>query len=334
MSTAANKTMLVPVSGGTDTLTNFNQEQESYSNFKNAALSRVKFKDNTNGNAYEGSSNTFLFLSSDIFKHIDHLQNSYDIGELQDVRTALIEEIDYFTDIANKKGIDNSQTMLARYVLCTFSDEMIGTTYWGKDKSWANSSLLGHFYNETYGGDKFFKILEQLLRAPAKYLDLLELMYICLSLGFEGKYRIQNRGKMELDSIRESLFRQIKAMGIRESNNFYGAQKVSSTGNHLIYKTSYQIIAISIIVMVSLAYGVLTFSLANKEDDALVLFQTQYNKYVSEKANKNTSFMQESEEISVPLMREVNTDTEVLVPAMNEPVNAVEEPMVIKDLNE
>ena len=332
MSTAANKTMLVPVSSGTDTLTSFNQEQGSYSNFKNAALSRVKFKDNADSNIYEGTSNTFLFLSSDIFKHIDRIQNSYDIGELQDVRNSLIEDINFFADAANKKGIDNSQTMLARYVLCTFSDEMIGTTYWGKDKGWANSSLLGHFYNETYGGDKFFKILEQLLRAPAKYVDLLELMYVCLSLGFEGKYRIQNRGKMELDSIRESLFRQIKAMGIRESSNFYGAQKVSSTGNHLIYKTSYQILAISILLMLSLAYGVLTFSLVNKEDKALALFETQYNKYITEKANKKTSFMQEPEEISVPLMRDGETDT--LVPAMSEPVNEVQEPMVIKDLNE
>jgi type VI secretion system protein ImpK len=318
MSSVANKTMLIPVSHETNTLTNFNQEQESYSNFKNTTISRAKSKDNKSNNTYEGSSNAFLFLSSDIFKQIDSLQNSYDIGELQDVRDLLIEDINYFAESGNKKGIDNSQVMLARYILCTFADEIICTTYWGKDNNWANSSLLGHFYNETYGGDKFFQILEQLLRAPAKYIDLLELMYICLSLGFEGKYRIQNRGKMELDSIRESLFRQIKMMEIRETKNFYSAQKVSSKRNYIIYKTSYQILAIGIVLMLSLAYGVLTFSLVNKEDRVLELFKTQYNKYTTEQVS--TKLLQARQDI--------------LVPAMKEPTGQVPETIIIKDLNE
>lgn len=319
MNSVANKTMLVPASSETNTLTNFNQEEESYSNFKNITISRAKSKNNINNHSYDGANNNFLFLSSDIFKYIDSLQNSYDIGELQDVRALLIQDIDYFAESANKKGIENSQTVLARYILCTFSDEIISTTYWGKDKNWANHSLLGHFYNETYGGDKFFKILEQLLRAPAKYIDLLELMYICLSLGFEGKYRIQNRGKMELDSIRESLFRQMKMMEIRETKKFYASQKVSSKRNFLIYKTSYQILAVSIIVMLSLAYGILTFSLVNKEDRVLEVFKTQYDKYNTEHIN------------NMPHTKETK---EILTPGLNKPTNQVAETIIIKDLNE
>ncbi len=268
-----NKTMLVAVSNQTDNLTNFNQPTEAYSNFRNTAISNTKYKNNL----YNGTNNTFLLLSFNIFKQINTLQNSYDIGEHQDIRGALVESINHFTESANQKDIDNA--LLARYILCAFSDEIICTTYWGKDNNWANSSLLGHFYNETYGGDKFFQILEQLLRAPAKYVDLLELIYICLSLGFEGKYRIQNRGKMELDSIREGLFRQLKMMGIRDTTNFYSSQKVSSNRNNVIYKTSYQILAISIVVMLSLAYGVLTFSLVSKENRTQELLQAQYKKY-------------------------------------------------------
>lgn len=289
MSAVANKTMLVPVSHGTDHLTNFEAPEQSYEHFKNAKVSNAQSRDHSCNHAYEGTGNPLLTLSCDIFKQIDSLQNSYDIGSLLDVRNRLIEDITYFTDASAKKGVENSQVMLARYVLCTFSDELICTTYWGKDNNWANSSLLGHFYNETYGGDKFFQILDQLLRAPAKYIDLLELMYICLSLGFEGKYRIQNRGKMVLDTIRESLFKQMKMMQMRESKNFYTRQESSSERNHLVYKTSYKILAFSIILMLSLVYGVLTFSLAAKEDKALLLFQNKYNKYTSETRISPTS---------------------------------------------
>jgi type VI secretion system protein ImpK len=298
---------MVPMTQSNDTLTNFNETQGSYKNFKSNAITRAKV--NLNDNFYEGSTNSFIVLSADIFREINILQNSYDIGSLSEVRGILIEDIEYFTNAALKLGLENSQVMLARYLLCTFADEMINTTYWGKENNWANSSLLGHFYNETYGGDKFFQILDQLLRAPAKYLDLLELIYICLSLGFEGKYKIKNRGQQELDAIQDSLYRQMKTMQIRESKKFYTTQKSSSKNNHLMHKTSYQILGISIAIMLSLVYVILTFSLVNKEDSTLSFLKTQYNNYVNEKK---------------PVVSHSTTG----------PTNIPTETIVIKDLNE
>lgn len=282
MSADANKTMLVPVSQQTDTLTNTTMHQESYAEFKNMSMMRAKVRNTPDEQKYTDIGNPFLTHSSDLFKQVDILQNSYDIGSLEEVRNALIEEMEYFTQAMNQQGVEKPQIMLSRYLLCTFVDEMIGTTYWGKDNNWANSSLLGHFYNETYGGEKFFQVLEELQRAPAKYFDLLELIYVCISLGFQGKFRIKNKGKMELDSIRENLFRQMKMMNVRQSQNFYSAHKVSSERNTLFHKTSYKILALSIVVMLSLIYGILTFSLANKEDKAMQLFVDKYNTYVSE----------------------------------------------------
>lgn len=73
-------------------------------------------------------------------------------------------------------------------------------------------SLLSSFHNETFGGEKFFQLLERLSRNPVKHLAMLELMYLCLSLGFEGKYRVMPRGMTELEVIRDSLYRQIRQM--------------------------------------------------------------------------------------------------------------------------
>jgi type VI secretion system protein ImpK len=318
MSGVANKTMLVPVNTGNESLTDFGGKQESYSSFKNNTMANA-VRDNKGEGSYEGSGNPLMSLAGSIFKRIDVLQHSYDIGSLEEVKDLLIEDINYFTEATAKKGIENSEVMLARYVLCTFSDELICTTYWGKDNNWANSSLLGHFYNETYGGEKFFQILDQLLRAPAKYIDLLEVMYICLSLGFEGKYRIQNRGKMELDSIRDSLYRQMKMMGIRDTQTFYAPQKASSERNHLIYKTSYQILGASLLVLLALVYGVLTFSLSGKENKVKELLQNKYNKYAA----------------SGGIVQNLaSAESTVVVPARNAPSNNVPEPIVIKGINE
>ena len=39
----------------------------------------------------------------------------------------------------------------------------------------------------------------QMRQNPAKYLPVLELMYLCLSLGFMGRYRLSPRGPAEID---------------------------------------------------------------------------------------------------------------------------------------
>jgi len=41
---------------------------------------------------------------------------------------------------------------------------------------------------------------------------MLELMYLCMSLGFEGKYRVLPRGMLELEAVRDSLYRQIRQL--------------------------------------------------------------------------------------------------------------------------
>jgi type VI secretion system protein ImpK len=50
------------------------------------------------------------------------------------------------------------------------------------------------------------------MQQPAANLYLLELIYLLLSLGFEGKYRLQDRGPLTLESLRDSLFKQIRLL--------------------------------------------------------------------------------------------------------------------------
>ena len=53
-------------------------------------------------------------------------------------------------------------------------------------------------------------MLDQLCKDPVYNLSLLELIYLCLALGFEGKFRVIERGMHELDGIRDALYRQIR----------------------------------------------------------------------------------------------------------------------------
>jgi type VI secretion system protein ImpK len=101
-------------------------------------------------------------------------------------------------------GIAPETIIGARYALCTLLDEVAASTPWGSGL-WAKQSLLVLFHNETWGGEKFFVLLSKLAQNPAQNRDLLELLYICLALGFEGRYRVIDNGRQQLDVLRERL---------------------------------------------------------------------------------------------------------------------------------
>ena len=129
------------------------------------------------------------------------------LGTLND-RLALA--VTQFETRALQGGVENSQVMSARYVLCSVIDEAVVTTPWGAQSEWSKMSLLSRFHNETFGGEKVFQLLERLTRDPVKHLAMLELLYLCLSLGFEGKYRVMERGVTQLEAVRDALYRQIR----------------------------------------------------------------------------------------------------------------------------
>ncbi|WP_338480589.1 type IVB secretion system protein IcmH/DotU [Pseudomonas trivialis] len=118
--------------------------------------------------------------------------------------------ITQFETRALHEGADHAAVMSARYVICSVLDEAVVTTSWGTAGDWSKMSLLSRFHNETFGGEKVFQLLERLSRDPLKHLALLELLYLCLSLGFEGKYRVMERGVVQLEAVRDGLYRQIR----------------------------------------------------------------------------------------------------------------------------
>jgi type VI secretion system protein ImpK len=107
-------------------------------------------------------------------------------------------------------GIATEQIIAARYALCTLIDETATSTPWGASGAWAQHGLLALFHGETGGGEKFFQLMAKLAENPHANRDLLELMYVCLQLGFEGRYRIADGGQRQLEAVRQRLLSIIR----------------------------------------------------------------------------------------------------------------------------
>ncbi|KQQ60265.1 hypothetical protein ASF84_06090 [Pseudomonas sp. Leaf127] len=156
--------------------------------------------------------NVLVAAASPLLSSIRQIKYHTDAPDIARLNDQLRGQVQQFEHQALRDGIDSDQVGIARYLLCTVLDEAVVTTAWGGQSDWAQNSLLSRFHNETFGGEKFFSLLEQLSRNPLRHLPLLELMYLCLALGFEGKYRRGNRGTVALEEVRDALYRQIRQL--------------------------------------------------------------------------------------------------------------------------
>ncbi|MBT8072511.1 MAG: type VI secretion system protein TssL, partial [Xanthomonadales bacterium] len=150
-------------------------------------------------NPLEKSASTLLNLLSQIRNTSSHPNPT-------GLHKQLADEIKNFERDAQRAGIPDKTVFIARYVLCTTIDEFVMSTPWGASSIWNSQSLLSMFHKETRGGERFFHLLNKLNQDPARNIDILELMYVCLSLGFQGRYRVDSNGINELAEIRESLY--------------------------------------------------------------------------------------------------------------------------------
>jgi type VI secretion system protein ImpK len=130
--------------------------------------------------------------------------------DLRHLRAEAARQLRAFETAARRAGVPPEQLVAARYALCALLDEAVLASPWGADSPWARHSLLSEFHGETWGGEKFFLILERLLAEPVRHLALLEFMDLCLALGMQGRYRIADGGAGRLQDLRRTVYEAIR----------------------------------------------------------------------------------------------------------------------------
>jgi type VI secretion system protein ImpK len=99
----------------------------------------------------------------------------------------------------------------AHYALCASIDEVVLNTPWGATGFWAAQPLVATFHHGAEDPDRFFDQLRQVRQNPDRFLPLIELMYLCLSLGFMGRYRHAEGDVGALDRLRAETHTVIAA---------------------------------------------------------------------------------------------------------------------------
>jgi type VI secretion system protein ImpK len=140
------------------------------------------------------------------------LRHTTDAADTAGLRRQLVADVRQFEERARVAGVPAEQVAAARYALCATLDEAILSTPWGARGDWGTQPLLSIFHRETWGGEKFFQLVERTKSDPRQYAGLLEVLYACLSLGFAGKYALDPKGALQRDNLHHEVFERLRGL--------------------------------------------------------------------------------------------------------------------------
>lgn len=145
-----------------------------------------------------------------LFALVSRIRNRAQHLDPEALRRSVVAEVRAFEARALQARIDPGNIKVARYAICATLDDVVLNTPWGGTSVWSQQSMVGTFHRETVGGDRFYDLLARLETDPGRNIDLLEFLYMCLALGFEGRLRVEQGGADKHASIRAGLAKIIR----------------------------------------------------------------------------------------------------------------------------
>ena len=155
-----------------------------------------------------GGLNSLIALANPILGAVPQIRRTLKHPDPAGLRANLRDQIESLQTSASFAEVSDAAMLSASYALCALLDESAAATPWGG--AWIENGLLKEVCGESGGGEGFFTRLEKISTSPdptdADSADLLEFYDVCLALGFEGRYRQAEGGRLALIELRNNLY--------------------------------------------------------------------------------------------------------------------------------
>jgi type VI secretion system protein ImpK len=105
-------------------------------------------------------------------------------------------------------GFSHQDAQDMGYALVALMDEIVLNKPEPYRQFWMSNLLQLHYFNETIAGDSFFNRLAAVRKDPHR-VEVLQVYYLCLLFGFQGRYRIRG-GELELMTLRDAVQKDLE----------------------------------------------------------------------------------------------------------------------------
>src|SRR5688572_29559965 len=149
-------------------------------------------------------------ICADLLNFIQSIRKAADPGEYDPFRSKVEGLFSAMEQRARESDFPNPLIELAKFALVGFLDETILLSSWAMRDLWAGNPLQLQYFNEVSAGEEFYTKLEGLRNADdPKKLDVLEVYFLCLALGFKGKYA-DLKGMEKIKILTDSIAKELK----------------------------------------------------------------------------------------------------------------------------
>jgi type VI secretion system protein ImpK len=168
-------------------------------------------------------------LATDLFLIVIRMREAEDLGDPSALRKLIMYYIDLFKRNCNTAGIADEAVADALYAIVALIDETVLSVGGACRDYWFGRPLQLDYFGDNIAGQEFFNRLNKFLAQAEKKKDVLEVYYLCLSLGFEGKYKIAD--PQERSALVDEAGRKLRRAKIRISTALSPHGNRSDTGN-------------------------------------------------------------------------------------------------------
>jgi len=127
-------------------------------------------------------------LSSECLTLILQLRAAKNVEDPVQLRIKVLEVLARFDRRARDVGHELEDVQNTKFALVAFLDEAITTsTFTGKEE-WLGNPLQLELFARNDAGEEFFRRLQSLRQRPQAHTSVLEVYYLCLVLGYKGKF--------------------------------------------------------------------------------------------------------------------------------------------------
>lgn len=130
------------------------------------------------------------------FTLILKLRSSDEFGDPEVLRRRIKDLLDRTEREALRTGVSPDDIQAAKFALVAFIDETILSSDWSRKDEWMNTPLQLDLYDRYDAGEAFFDRLDAFLDEARAHAEVLEIYYLCMALGFKGKYQIHEQEQL------------------------------------------------------------------------------------------------------------------------------------------
>lgn len=122
------------------------------------------------------------------------------IGSLENLRRRTKTALREIERDAIARGYREEDVTDASFAIVAFMDETVMNSRDPSRSEWEKKSLQEELFGEARAGERFFERLDSLhaRRDSSRLADVLEVSYLCLLLGYEGRYGVASRDQLRV----------------------------------------------------------------------------------------------------------------------------------------